>query len=208
MRNCDGSSARRTDRRNDDRDQLPSFLSRSRSASGPIVRAHGRTCPQQLLAYDLGSPPARQVLYETDDREREHFRALLQVAGRRGSTLGFRIRHSPFRIWHRSAFRVHSFLALTSAHSSHTCNARSAPTSCSTSASTSSTSAGVHPVLSAPRRWACSWRGVFSTAISARVHSSRRLRSSPSRPISFPYASTTTSASSAGCSDRRFSSSL
>src|SRR5882762_1506111 len=45
-------------------------------------------------------------------------------------------------------------------------------------------------------------------AIAARVHNSLRFESNPGLPRIFPYASTTTNGSTAGCSARKFSISL
>ena len=42
------------------------------------------------------------------------------------------------------------------------------------------------PALSAPRRWEWSCLGASSTAVCATVHSSRRIRSSPGRPMVRP----------------------
>src|SRR6266487_1896986 len=99
-------------------------------------------------------------------------------------------------------------LSRTSAHISQSFKARSFVRSASTMAITSSTSSRFDPVLSAPRKCAWSCLGAFCIAIAASVHSSRRFESSPGLPSIFPYASTTTSGSIAGCSARRFSISL
>src|SRR5437016_8917439 len=184
----------------DDAQLRQELLARSRATSGAIVCPNRRPSTQQLTADHIGTPPAWQIVDQANHCEREGSGAILQIDLRHDLTLLFRIPHSEFRI--------QRFRCFTSAHCSRARRKFSGVRSAATSASTSSTSARVAPVFSDPRRWECSCCPVPRTAIAATVHSSRRFKSSPGRPITFPYASTSTRSSSAGCSARRLRSSL
>src|SRR5256885_9230609 len=176
------------------------LLARPRATGGAIIRSHGRAGPQELIPNHVRRTASREGFNQANDRQCKGPRTILQVNPAHDFPLTFRIPHSEFRI--------QSFLTLTSAHCSCARRRYSRSRSGPTSSNTASTSSAEAPVLSAPRRCECSCWAVPSTAIAATVASSRRFRSSPGRPITLPYASTSTRSSSAGCSARRLTSSL
>jgi hypothetical protein len=74
------------------------LLSRSRAASGSVVRPNRRACSEQLAADDVSTPASGQVIHQADDSQRKGPGAILQVDLSHDLTLPFRIPNSAFRI--------------------------------------------------------------------------------------------------------------
>src|SRR5207249_634786 len=60
------------------------LLSRSRAASGSVVRPDRRACSEQLAADDVSTPASGQVINQADDSQRKGSGAILQVDVRPG----------------------------------------------------------------------------------------------------------------------------